>query len=140
MTHRLKTFIVILLFLCLSSYGYAPDNIRVDEKSFLFSPLDKTVPIVTLSYIGWAKKWKWADIQLHPLYRQGASRASFTGRVPDLGIDFTGTLTALSVLSRCEVLNSSSPMALPPDSGAPIFRPLPCSGPAMTISRNIPGA
>ncbi len=101
MTHRLKTFIVILLFLCLSSYGYAPDNIRVDEKSFLFSPLDKTVPIVTLSYIGWAKKWKWADIQLHPLYR---------------------------------------PMALPPDSGAPIFRPLPCSGPAMTISRNIPGA
>jgi hypothetical protein len=80
------------MVLMLSSNCYALDSIRVDEKTSLFSALDKTVPVITTSYIGWAKNWKWADMQVHPVYQRGDNRATFTGRVPDLGIYFAGTL------------------------------------------------
>jgi len=85
---------LILLLLCISSYSYALDSIRIDEKTSLFSALDKTVPVITSSYIGWAKNWKWTDTQVSPVYQRGEFRATFTGRVPGLGIDFAGTLNA----------------------------------------------
>ena len=84
--------VVILTALLLPPKCYALDNIRVDEKSALFSALDKTVPIVTSSYIGWANNWKWADTRVQPVYQRGNVRSTFTGQVPGLGIDFAGTL------------------------------------------------
>lgn len=83
---------IIILFLCISHCCYALDSIRVDEKSSLFSAFDKTVPVVTSSYIGWTKNWKWADTQLHPVYQSGDFHSTFTGRVPELGIDLAGML------------------------------------------------
>ena len=85
------TFILILL-LCLSPDCYALDGIRLDEKNSLFSALDKTLPVVTSSYIGWNKNWKWTDSQVQPLYQRENPRSRFTGRVPGLGIDFSGTV------------------------------------------------
>ena len=83
---------IILVILCLSQYCHALDSIRVDEKSSLFSAIDKTLPVVTSSYIGWSRNWKWAGAQVYPVYQRGDFRSTFTGQVPDLEIDFTGTL------------------------------------------------
>lgn len=84
--------ILLLLLLCINRYCYALDSIRVDEKTALFSAFDKTVPVVTSSYIGWKKNWKWADTQVHPVYQRENVHSTFTGHTPELGIDFSGTL------------------------------------------------
>ncbi len=90
MAIRCTCFLILLL--CLSPDCYALDGVRIDEKNSLFSVLDKSLPVVTSSYIGWNKNWKWTDSQVHPLYQRGNPRSTFTGRVPDLGIDFSGTV------------------------------------------------
>lgn len=68
------------------------DSVRIDESSALFSVLEKSLPVVTSSYVGWAKDWKWSDTKVRPVYRRGDSRAEFTGSAPGLGLDFSGTL------------------------------------------------
>ncbi|MEI7816158.1 MAG: hypothetical protein WCI45_03090 [Desulfuromonadales bacterium] len=82
----------IALFLSISQYSYALDSILINEKTSLFSAIDKSLPIITSSYIGWAKNWKWTDSQVHSVYQRGSLRSSFTGRVAGLGIDFAGTV------------------------------------------------
>ena len=81
---------IILIILFNGTCCHALEDIRIDERNSLFSALDKTFPVVTTSYIGWAKNWKWADTQLHPVYQRKNPYSSFTGRVSELGIDFSG--------------------------------------------------
>ena len=85
---------VILMLLLAAPSCYALESVQVVEKNSLFAVIDKSLPVVTTSYIGWNRGWKWSDSQIHPLYQRGDARSAFTGRVPDLGIDFTGTLDA----------------------------------------------
>jgi hypothetical protein len=85
----------IIAFMVFADPCYAVDSLRVDEKQALFSAIDKTVPVITSSYVGWAKNWRYADTQIHPTYQvdqNGDFRSTFIGKVPVLGIDFTGVL------------------------------------------------
>ena len=89
---RATCFIMLLLGVCRDCCAF--DSIRIEEKSSLFSALDKTLPVVTSSYIGWAKNWKWAETQIQPVYRRGAVGSTFSGRNPELDIEFAGTMSA----------------------------------------------
>lgn len=93
-TAILNHIFLILAIILLPPSCYAFDSIHVDEKSSLFSAVDKSLPVVSTSYISWGRNWKWADVQINPRYQRGTARSSFTGSIPDLGIDFTGTLNA----------------------------------------------
>jgi Cellulase (glycosyl hydrolase family 5) len=96
---KVRVFPLILSFFFQN--GYAFDNISLTEPALLFSVSDKTVPIVSVSYVAWdtdaTGAWKWAGTTISPniTVEGGNVSGSFAGQVSNLGVDFTGSVAAL---------------------------------------------
>lgn len=101
-----KTIIKNLsLILFLFSYDvHAFDKIRLTEPSVLFSVEDKTVPVVSVDYVGWEAGFKWANPKLSPnIFINKSNVSSFTGQASGLGITFNGTVTPSLLPSSSQI-------------------------------------
>jgi hypothetical protein len=95
------------------------DKITLTEPSALFSVADKTVPVVSVNYVGWNAGWKWAGPTISPTLSVNNDNVSgsFTGRVNNLGINFTGSVTPSPLSNQIDwtynwVLSQNHPNAL----------------------------
>jgi Cellulase (glycosyl hydrolase family 5) len=92
MQSLLKAIFITAVLAGIPCYGF--DDVKLDEKSSLFTVMDKTLPIVTAKYLGWAENWAWASAKIKPAQALGKDKsiaASHTGKIPKLDIDFTST-------------------------------------------------
>jgi len=92
-TFGIKTTILLLLFQ--SSLSHAIDTVKVNEKDALFSALNQTLPIITTSYIGWEKNWKWAGAIIQPTHsieNNQYKSTDFNGQIKNLNIKFNGSV------------------------------------------------
>ncbi len=93
--HVIKVIVYCYLLVSVQCYGF--DSLKLDEKSALFSVIDKSVPIVTTKYIGWGENWAWAGARIKPdgitKKNKSAASASYEGEIRKLDIDFSKTVT-----------------------------------------------
>ena len=84
-------FLILYPALCLGI-----DLIKVNDNNALFTAFDKTIPVVSVNYVGWRKNWKWAGTTVNskPIYQNNKYHSSqFTGQVDNLGLAFTGSVS-----------------------------------------------
>ena len=90
----LSNFIKALLFIIfINTNCYALDSFVINEKTSLFSANYMTSPMIQSSYVGWKAGWEWAGTSITPEYQYQQtpySGSTFSGRVDNLDIDFTG--------------------------------------------------
>lgn len=88
---------IVLSFLAVNSPAFAFDAVVMDDES-LFTALDKTVPVITSTYIGWGEGWRWAGTNISSDHRRDVpyKGSSFSGKVDGLGINFTGEMDVSS--------------------------------------------
>lgn len=95
----MKQHIKIIVFSALLLAGHycnAIDKLRIDDKTSLFSVTDNTVEVIQSSYVGWGKNWQWAGANIslkHSGNSENYSNPVFAGQIPDLNINFMGTIT-----------------------------------------------
>ncbi|MEQ1484499.1 cellulase family glycosylhydrolase [Methyloglobulus sp.] len=99
---KIQKLSIIFFFVVNNSYAF--DKISLTDPSILFSVSDKTVPIVSVNYVGWEAGWKWTGTKITPHYLVENSNVSgsFTGQVSKLGINFTGSVTPLPLSNQIE--------------------------------------
>ncbi|MEQ1545850.1 cellulase family glycosylhydrolase [Methyloglobulus sp.] len=93
MRFRYITKILFIYIFC-ASQCQAFDEVRLDERTSLFTAIDKTMPIITTKYIGWEAKYKWAGIKIKPdtlIRKDKSTSSSYTGQILNLDVDFTCT-------------------------------------------------
>ncbi len=80
--------ILVVYFLAITQ-GFAFDKLSLDETTGLFAVADKTVPVVSVQYIGWEANWAWAGPELQPDTPKEASiLMAHTGQVAALDMNF----------------------------------------------------
>ena len=99
---KIQKLFIIFFFVINNSYAF--DKVSLTDPSALFSVSDKTVPIVSVNYVGWEADWKWAGTTIKPDFLVGNGNVSgnFSGQVSKLGIDFTGSVTSLPLSNQIE--------------------------------------
>lgn len=88
-------YILIVLGFTMVNPAFALDELRITEKESFFTVIDKTMPVVSVKYVGWAEKWKWSGIQIKSGHqsRSGSYLGSqFEGSIPKLDVSFDGTV------------------------------------------------
>ena len=89
-----KIVFALAALFCAECYGI--DSVKFDKRSSLFVVTDKTVPVVTASYLGWAESWKWAGPKIKSNKTDESDTAQgifYNGTVPKLDIDFSTTVS-----------------------------------------------
>lgn len=89
---------IFFIYLCCSTQCYALDKVSLDKHSSLFIATDKTVPIITVQYLGFEANYKWAGINIKPdtsvmkdALSPSSTSLSYSGDIPLLDIDFNST-------------------------------------------------
>ncbi len=83
-----KLLFVYFLYIAQS---HSFDKLNLDKQSWLFTATDKTVPLVTTSYVGWEANWKWAGVNINPDpgLKDETTVLSYSGDCPLLDMNFT---------------------------------------------------
>jgi Cellulase (glycosyl hydrolase family 5) len=88
-------YILALLGFTVVNPVFAFDELRLTEKESFFTVKDKTVPVISVKYIGWRANWKWSKAQIsseHHSINGSYLGSQFKGDIPGLDVLFDGTV------------------------------------------------